>query len=55
VEQLRYNLYGMPVAVGGWRKLDGTVKGIVATSSYEARRWGVKTGMSALEAYKLCP
>src|SRR5699024_5082196 len=55
VEQLCYNLYGMPVAVGGWRKLDGTVKGIVATSSYEARAWGVKTGMSALEAYKLCP
>ncbi|HEX6981327.1 MAG TPA: DNA polymerase IV [Balneolaceae bacterium] len=55
VEQLCYNLYGMPVAVGGWRKDDGTVKGIVATSSYEARKWGVKTGMSALEAYKLCP
>lgn len=55
VEQLCYNLYGMPVAVGGWRKNDGTVKGIVATSSYEAREWGVKTGMSAFEAYKLCP
>lgn len=55
VEQLCYNLYGMPVVVGGWRKPDGTVKGIVATSSYEARGWGVKTGMSALEAYKLCP
>lgn len=55
VEQMCYNLYGMPVAVGGWRKPDGTVKGIVATSSYEARKWGVKTGMSALEAYKLCP
>jgi DNA polymerase-4 len=55
IEQLCYNLYGMPVAVGGWRKNDGTVKGIVATSSYEARAWGVKTGMSALEAYKICP
>ncbi len=55
VEQLCYNLYGMPVAVGGWRKPDGTVKGIVATSSYEARALGVKTAMSALEAYKLCP
>ncbi|WP_171032913.1 Y-family DNA polymerase [Fodinibius saliphilus] len=55
VEQLCYNLYGMPVAVGGWRKEDGTVKGIVATSSYEARALGVKTAMSALEAYKLCP
>jgi len=55
VEQLCYNLYNVPVAVGGWRKEDGTVKGIVATSSYEARAWGVRTGMSALEAYKLCP
>src|SRR5699024_9833667 len=54
-EQLCYNLYGMPVAVGGWRKEDGTVKGIVATSSYEARKWGVETAMSALEAYQLCP
>jgi DNA polymerase-4 len=55
VEQMCYNLYGMPVAIGGWRKEDGTVKAIVATRSYEARKWGVKTGMSALEAYKLCP
>lgn len=55
VEQLCYNLYNMPVAIGGWRKEDGTVKGIVATCSYEARKWGVKTGMSALEAYKICP
>ncbi|NGP87584.1 Y-family DNA polymerase [Fodinibius halophilus] len=55
VEQLCYNLYGMPVAVGGWRKEDGTVKGIVATSSYEARALGIKTAMSALQAYKLCP
>lgn len=55
VEQMCYNLHYMPVVVGGWRKQDGTVKGIVATSSYEARRYGVKTGMSALEAYKLCP
>jgi len=55
VEQLCYNLYGMPVAVGGWRKEDGTIKGIVATSSYEARALGVETAMSALEAYKCCP
>jgi len=55
VEQLCYNLYGMPVVVGGWRKENGTVKGIVATCSYEARDWGIKTGSSALEAYQLCP
>jgi len=55
LEQMTYNLYGMPVIVGAWRKADGTPRGIVATSSYEARRWGVKTGMSALEASQLCP
>ncbi len=55
VEQLSYNLYGIPLIVGGWRKQDGTPRGIVATSSYEARKFGVKTGMSALEAQQLCP
>lgn len=55
IEQLRKRLYGLPLIIGGWRKQDGTVKGIVATSSYEARAFGIKTGVSALEAYKLCP
>ena len=55
VEQLRKNMYGVPLIVGGWRKENGTVKGIVATSSYEARSMGIKTGMSAYEAYKRCP
>lgn len=55
VEQLRKNLYGLPLIVGGWRKENGQVKGIVATSSYEARKFGIKTGMSAFEAYRLCP
>lgn len=54
-EQLKRNLYGFPLIVGGWRKSDGVVKGIVATASYEAREHGIKTGMSALEAYQLCP
>ncbi|MEX0648060.1 MAG: DNA polymerase IV [Balneolaceae bacterium] len=55
IEQLRKKLYGLPLIIGGWRKEDGTVKGIVATSSYEARAFGIKTGVSALEAYQLCP
>lgn len=55
IEQLRKKLYGLPVIIGGWRKKDGTVKGIVATSSYEARAFGVKTGMSAMQAHQLCP
>lgn len=55
VEQLRKKLYGIPLIVGGWRKENGQVKGIVATSSYEARSYGIKTGMSAFEAWQLCP
>jgi DNA polymerase-4 len=55
VEQRAYNLYGLPLAMGGWRKPDGTPRGIVATASYEARRLGVKTAMSAFEAARICP
>lgn len=55
VEQQAYNLWGMPVIIGGWRKKNGTPRGIVATSSYEARAYGIKTGMSHYEAYQLCP
>lgn len=55
VEQLRYNMYGLPLIIGGWRKDNGQVKGIVATASYEARKFGIKTGMSAYEAWQLCP
>ena len=55
VEQQCYRLHGLPVYVGGWYKENGTPRGIVATSSYEARAFGVKTGMSAFEAEQLCP
>lgn len=55
VEQLRKSLYGLPLIIGGWRKENGQVKGIVATASYEARSFGIKAGMSAYEAWQLCP
>jgi len=55
VEQRAYNLYGMPVAMGGWRKPNGIGRGIVATASYEARALGIKTAMSAFEASQICP
>lgn len=55
VEQRAYNLYGLPLAMGGWRKPDGTARGIVATASYEARALGIKTAMSAFEASQICP
>jgi len=38
-------LRGKPVAVG---------TGVVASCSYEARRWGVSTGMRLGEARRLC-
>lgn len=55
VEQKAYNLYGFPLAMGGWRKPDGTPRGIVATASYEARQLGIRTAMSAFEATQICP
>jgi len=55
VEQRAYNLYGLPLAMGGWRKPNGVARGIVATASYEARSLGIKTAMSAFEATQICP
>jgi DNA polymerase IV len=43
-------LKGKPVAVIG-----SGVRTIITTSSYEARKYGVKTGMNVYEARKLCP
>jgi len=34
---------------------DGRVRGIITTSSYEAREYGVKTAMSVSEALRHCP
>ena len=34
---------------------DGRLRGILTTSSYEARAYGVKTAMSIKEALRLCP
>ncbi|MBU1982806.1 DNA polymerase IV, partial [bacterium] len=44
-------LRGKPVVVGGTPQ----GRGIVTTASYEARRFGLKSGMSAGEALRLCP
>ena len=47
VEQVRFpNLGGRPVVVGS---------GVVASSSYEARRRGVRTGMPIAQAVRICP
>jgi DNA polymerase-4 len=44
-------LQGKPIIVGG--RPDG--RGVVATCSYEARRFGVHSAMSCAKAYRLCP
>ena len=44
-------LKGKPVIVGAMPDQ----RGVVATCSYEARRYGVRSGMNIKEAYRLCP
>ncbi len=44
-------LKGLPIVVGGLAH----ERGVAATCSYEARRFGVHTGMPLREAYKVCP
>jgi DNA polymerase-4 len=52
VEQLdRPELRGKPLVVGG----DPRGRGVVSTASYEARRFGIRSAMSAAEAYRRCP
>ncbi|MBN1330522.1 MAG: DNA polymerase IV [Candidatus Heimdallarchaeota archaeon] len=46
------SLVGKPIMVGGDKE---TKRGIVTTCNYEARKFGVHSGMSAKEAIELCP
>lgn len=51
VEQMDFpELKGKPIAVGGSEK-----RGVVSAASYEARKFGVKSAMSGLQAKRLCP
>ncbi len=51
VEQLdNPDLRGKSVAVGGSEK-----RGVVSAASYEARKFGVRSAMSGLQAKRLCP
>ena len=51
--QRRPELKGRPVVVGGAG--DPTRRGVVATASYEAREFGVRSGMPLRTAARLCP
>ncbi len=52
VEQRDHPEYrGKPLIVGG----DPNSRGVVSTCSYEARKFGVHSGMPTSKAYRLCP
>ncbi len=50
-ELLNPSLMGKPVIVGGLPH----ERGVASTANYEARKYGVHSGMPLAKAYKLCP
>lgn len=50
-----YKAYEEEDDIAAFKDADGRVRGILTTSSYEARAFGVKTAMSIKEALELCP
>lgn len=50
-----YKAYEQSDDMDSFKDSDGRIRGILTTSSYEARAFGVKTAMSIREALQLCP
>ncbi|MFK6999381.1 DNA polymerase IV [Flavobacterium oreochromis] len=51
VEQMDHpELIGLPIAVGG-----SEIRGVVSAASYEARKFGVRSAMTGMQAKRLCP
>ena len=53
-ERERPEIQGKPVVVGADPK-EGKGRGVVSTSNYEARKYGVKSGIPITRAWRLCP
>ena len=53
-ENKRPEYKGKPVVVGADPR-EGKGRGVVSTANYEARKFGVKSGMPISRAWKLCP
>ena len=55
IEMVKHpELVGLSVVVGADPK-EGTGRGVVSTCSYEARDYGIHSGMPISKAYRLCP
>ena len=52
-ERRNPSLKGKPVIIGGMG--DPSRRGVVSTANYEARKYGVHSGMPLRTAYNLCP
>ena len=53
-EREHHEIRGKPVVMGADPK-EGTGRGVVSTSNYEARKYGVKSGIPIARAWRLCP